>query len=115
MLIASFRKLKEKELATLDYSGTFFGQALPKFHRTARTDLGYPSKKVIREISINSIYDAIIQLQLDKRLRQYQVKGSDRAIKIKVNEEAEKISFSIISEVDRAEIYNPVITVDVRG
>ena len=113
-LLSIFRKLKTYDVGMLDYTGAFFDTSLPKYWRTAVSDLAvFGKQKNIRDLYINSAYDIKVGLIVDNKEHEYSVRGSYNTSKVKVDIKGNMIAFVVKTNCNDAEIKNLSVIIDI--
>lgn len=98
----------------LNESGAFYDTPLEKEWVSPLTDLGYCDKiKLIKDISLLSLYDATVTIFTEDEQKVFNIKGSERVSKFRVNLKGKQIGLKINSNVKKAYISNVKLNIDL--
>lgn len=98
----------------LNKNGKLLSTPFKKEWNSPLTDLGYSNKiKLIKDISLLSLYDAVITIFTEKESKTFKVKGTKTLNKFKVNLKGKQVGVKIESEAEKAYISNLKFNIDL--
>lgn len=114
-VVACFNGEHSGKLGELTTDGCVFGTVLPKKWISPKSSMGYPSKiKHIKECLIKTKGNCKIKINTNKQCKEFFIKGSEIAQRIKLNLSGEQIEVGfMVDEAGETEISCPVIMVGI--
>lgn len=113
--VAMIMNNREKQkVIQLNDSGAFYDEPLEKEWVSPLTDLGYSDKiKLVKNISLLSLYDCKITVFTEKEEKEFDIIGSEKLNKFKVNLRGKQIGLKINSNTSRAYISDVKLNIDL--
>ncbi|MCL2540360.1 MAG: hypothetical protein FWE53_02890 [Firmicutes bacterium] len=111
-LLCWFNTGRTSTIGEVNNSGMLFNEPAVKVWSSPLTDLGYPDKnKVLKEIVFQSSHDCKLAVTHDDKTTEYEIKGSGKGVRVKLNLAAKKFSLEFSSDTQECNISNPQATI----